>query len=293
MEQDNKNHSWVLICAFSTVVLWASAFVFTKVGLREFTPQGLGAVRYLIASAFLLLVALIKKSRLPRLRDLPLFLASGLTGFGLYIVVFNLASSTVSAATGSILISTTPIITSVLAALIFKERISGLCWLAIAVEFGGILLITLHDGVFSFNAGVAWMLVAALSVSVYNLLQRKLVRTYGPFEANAFSMIAGTVFLLPFLPGGIQTLCHTSAWQIANAAYLGIFPSAIGYLLWVIALSKARKVSAVTNFMFFTPLLSTLLSFAVIGEVPSWAALAGGVIIIGGSVLFQRFAGRG
>ena len=80
-----------LVCqayAFATVVLWSTAYVYTKVALEFFTPGPLGLVRCAVASlAFLVILPVMGKGRggfvMPAVPHLPLIAASGLCGFTL------------------------------------------------------------------------------------------------------------------------------------------------------------------------------------------------------------------
>ncbi|MBP2033595.1 drug/metabolite transporter (DMT)-like permease [Clostridium algifaecis] len=284
----NKTHIIVLTYAFITVILWASAFVFTKVAFVSFTPEALGSVRYLFASIFLLVFAIIKKISLPKPKDIPMFFLTGLLGFALYVYAFNKGSVTVTASTASVLTSTAPIITAILAVIFYKERINKICWIAIALEFLGIIIIALNDGIFSINKGVEWILTAAFCISLYNIIQRKLLKEYTPLESTTYSIFAGTILLTVFLKDGLAQLWAAPMLQIVNVICLGFLPGAIAYLFWVTAISKAKKVTTVTNFMFITPLLSTIMGLIVIKEVPSHVTIIGGCIIIGASILFQK-----
>ncbi|AFS79758.1 drug/metabolite exporter, EamA family [Gottschalkia acidurici 9a] len=290
INETNKNNIIVPVYAFITVLLWASAFVFTKIALVAFTPEALGSIRYLFASSLLLIFAVIKRTSLPKLKDIPLFFLSGFAGFSMYVYAFNKGSVSISAATSSILISTAPIITAILARIFYKEKINKMCWLAIGMEFSGILIITLNDGVFSINRGIGWILVSALCIGVYNILQRNLLKKYTPFESTTYSIFAGTILLTLFLKDGLIQLSQANILQIVNVICLGILPGAVAYLLWVTAISKATKITTVTNFMFITPLLSTILGLLIIKEVPSTITIVGGCVIIAGSILFQKLS---
>ena len=103
---------------------------------------------------------------------------------------------------------------------------------------------------------------------------------------------AGTILLTVFLKDGLMQLYNAPILQVVNVIYLGFFPGAIAYLFWVMAISKAKKVTTVTNFMFITPLLSTVMGLVVIREVPSLITIIGGCIIVGGSILFQKLSGK-
>ena len=108
--------------AFATVVLWSSAFVFTKVALLSFSSTALGFLRCAIASVVLYAVLRCKGVRMLNWRELPRFTLSGALGFSIYLFIFNKGSETLTAATGCILIATAPIITALMASVVFRER---------------------------------------------------------------------------------------------------------------------------------------------------------------------------
>jgi drug/metabolite transporter (DMT)-like permease len=274
--------------AIGTILLWSSAFALTKIALEYFSPSSVGVLRYLCASIFFLFFAFNKRIGLPELRDIPLFLASGAAGFSIYMTFFNIGAGTISPATASIIISTAPIISAILALFVFKEKIRPLGWFAIAIEFCGILVLTLWDGVFTVNIGILWMLGAAVCISIYNLLQRHTIKKYTALQATAYSVFAGTILLLFNLPHATPQLESAPTRHLFAILFMGVFPSAIAYLWWSKALSTAEKTSDVTNFMFVTPFLATFLGFLLIKEVPSTATIVGGLIILAGLFLFQK-----
>lgn len=283
-----KEQKQTQIYAFGTVLLWASAFVFTKIALEAFSAPVVGALRYIVASLFYLIVLLVKRIGLPDRKDIPVFLLSGALGFSFYMIMFNEASRYLSSATGSIIIATAPVITALLANAFFRERLSIAAWSIIGVEFCGILVLTLWDGILSVNKGIFWMLGAALCISSYNLIQRKFTRKYSALQSTAYSILAGTLLLLFYLPSTISQLSAAPFKYWVIAIYMGIFPSAVAYLFWSKALSIAENTSQVTNFMFVTPLLATIMGFLVRREVPGAGTIVGGVIIIVGLLTFQK-----
>lgn len=162
----------------TTILFWSLAYVLTRLALQYFTALSLGFLRYAVASAVLVVVCAVRRVPLPKWRDAPWFIASGVAGFFLYVVAFNIGAGYVTVATSSVVIASVPIFTALLAAVVFKEKLARYQWVAIAVEFAGILVLTLYGGAFSVNKGVLWLLLASVLLSVYNLRQRKLTRTY-------------------------------------------------------------------------------------------------------------------
>lgn len=278
--------------AFLTVALWSSAFVFTKVALMAFTSPALGFLRCLVASIALCGVLAVKRVPLPRWRDAPGLLLSGALGFAIYLLVFNKGSETLTSTTSCILIATAPLITALLAAVLFRERLSVRGWCALCLEFVGVLILALWNGVVSINAGVLWMLAAALSISGYNIVQRLFARRYTALELTTWSFVAATAMLLPFAPEAAREIAQAPPAQVGTVVFLGVFPSAVAYLAWARALAVARSTSEVTHFMFLTPFLSLVLGYMVIGEVPGPETFVGGAVILLGLALFHG-AGRG
>lgn len=277
--------------AIVTIVFWSLAYVLTRLTLQYFSAFSLGFLRYLVASAALAVMAVATKMQLPRKKDLPWFLAAGGVGFFFYMIAFNQGQATVTAATGSVVIATVPVITALFARFVYAEKLAAHQWCAIAVEFAGVAVLTLMNGAFSVNTGLLWLLLAALALSLYNLLQRKLTKTYTALQTSTYSILLGTCLLAVFAPSAIREASRAPAVQYLYVAVLGICSSAVAYVSWAKAFSKAKKTSQVSNYMFVTPFLTSVLGFLLAGEVPDRATLIGGSIILLGVFLFN-FGGR-
>lgn len=277
------------IYALSTVILWSLSYVFSRLAMEFFSPFSLGFLRYAAASAFLIFVVLIKKVRPPKLKDLPMFAASGAAGFFVYMIFFNLGTGMLSSATSSIIIATVPVMTAFFARFIYGEKLVTRQWFAIAIEFIGIVLLTLIGGTFTLNKGIIWLLLAAVSLSTYNLIQKKITKKYTPLTASSYSIFLGSIMLCIFAKSGIsEFLQAVSAVSIAYIIILGVFSSAIAYILWAEAFSKAENTSSVSNYMFITPFAASILGFVFNAEVPDNGTLIGGIVIMFGVFLFFK-----
>ena len=221
--------------------------------------------------------------------ELPRFTLSGALGFSIYLFIFNKGSETLTAATGCILIATAPIITALMASAVFRERLTQLAWIALWLAFLGVLVLMLWNGSVSINAGVFWMLGAALAISAYNVIQRFYAKRVWPLFAQitAYSFFTATVMLAGFLAESIRQIESAPLSHVIEVIFLGVFPSALAYLLWAKALSFAATTSDVTKFMFLTPLLSFVLGYVVISELPGVETWIGGALILSGLALFH------
>lgn len=277
--------------AMITIIFWSLAYVLTRLTLQYFSAFSLGFLRYFTASCTLIAVALITKMKLPKRTDVKWFLMAGIFGFFLYMITFNQGCKTVTASTSSVIIATVPVITALLARFIYQEKLNIFQWIAIAIGFCGVVVLTMMDHAFILNQGLIWLILAAISLSIYNLLQRKLTRSYSGLQASTFSIFAGSVMLTIFLPSSVQEIHNAPPVQLFYIAILGIFSSAIAYVAWAQAFAKAKKASSVSSYMFLTPFLTSLLGFVIANERPDLPTLCGGAIILIGVLLFH-FGGR-
>ena len=277
--------------AMTTIFFWSLAFVLTRLSLQYFSAFPLGFLRYLVASCSLLVIAVCTKMSVPRKKDLPWFVLSGGLGFFLYMIAFNQGQLTVTAATGSVVIATVPMITALFARFIYHEKLKAFQWIAILIEFVGVVVLTLMNSAFSVNQGLYWLMLAALALSMYNLLQRKLTRTYSALQASTYSIFFGTCLLAVFAPSAFREASGAPAIQYLYLLLLGIGPSAVAYVSWAVAFSKAKKTTQVSNYMFVTPFLTSILGFWLANEIPDRATLVGGSIILSGVLLFN-FGGK-
>lgn len=277
--------------AFITVFLWSSAFPITKIATQCFSPNALGLMRCTLASVTLLIIGSMNHLRKPmKALHIPLFFLSGGLGFSLYMIFFNTGMLTLSSATSSLIIATTPVLTAIGASFLYKEKISIIGWVAIGTAFAGVAVLLRSDstkGGLSGGSGLFFMIAAAIVFCCYNLLNRKLLSMgYTAVEAVTWSMVCGAMLLTVFTPQAVSQIGDASTVALISVLFLGAMPSATAYLLWSKAFSLADKTSDVTNFQFLTPLLSTAMGFAMLGEIPSAATIIGGLIIIASIVVF-------
>ena len=275
------------IYAIITIIFWSSAFVLTRLALKYFSPFSLGFLRYLIASISLLIFIIFIKIKIPKKEDIKWFILAGFFGFFFYILAFNLGSSTVSASTSSLIIATAPVITTLFARIIHKEKLTIIQYTAIIIEFIGVGVLTLTNGIFSVNTGFLWLISASIALSIYNILQRKLAKIYSAIQASVFSIWFGTILLFIFLPNSFTEIKNVPSIQIIYILILGIFPSAFAYITWTYAFSKSKNTSSVTNYMFITPFLTTILGIIIAKETPDSTTISGGIIIIIGMFIYN------
>jgi drug/metabolite transporter (DMT)-like permease len=82
----------------------------------------------------------------------------------------------------------------------------------------------------------------------------------------------------------VTELGNAEPTSIGWMIYLGLFPTAVAFTTWAFALSRtaAGKLGSTTYLV--APIV-IVMAFVILGEVPSWLAIAGGVLCIGGVIV--------
>ena len=99
--------------------------------------------------------------------------------------------------------------------------------------------------------------------------------------------LVGTLVLLPFAGPALEELGRAPWSAIVAVVYLGIFPTAVGFTLWAYALTRT-DAGAMAATTLSVPGIVVLMSWAVLGELPTVAGLLGGALCLLGVAISRR-----
>lgn len=271
---------------FLAVLSWAAAWVSIRIAVRSYTPGQLALGRYLVASLVLLPFLVRNRPRFERRDWLPVFV-SGVCGFTIYNLALNAGEQTISAGAAALVGSTIPVFVTLGAHLFIGHRASKRALAAAFVSLSGVALLAFgKKGGLSISSGVLLVLAAALSAAVYQLLQVRLRPRYGALDLTAAAILCGTVALLPFGGGMVEAVQKAPLSATLHMIALGVFPGALGYVLWSWVLSQ-WSVARVMSFLFLISPCAVLLGWLILKELPSNLELCGGAIALGGVIWCQ------
>lgn len=286
----NKLRDTTFLSYLFTIILWGSAFPMIKIALNDFSAESLSAFRLILATIILLPFVIIKKLPTPELRDIPVIFILGFCGFVIYHTALNFGETLISAGISGILVSTTPIFSSALAYIFLKEHFSKWNWLSSLVAFIGISIISISkDDYTTINVlGVFIILLASFSESLYFTFQKKYIEKYGFIAFTLYTIMASSPFMLIFIPEIINDIHGVTFTSIVSVLYLAIFPTIIPYVL-LAYIVKSVGVSDATMSLYLTPIVSLLLSYLLLDELPTTLAIIGGLITLLGVSLSNFF----
>jgi drug/metabolite transporter (DMT)-like permease len=275
-----------------TVVVWAFAFPFIKIGLNELSFVNLTIMRFVVVCATLIAILLLQPKRFSKLHKkdiIPIFIL-GFFGVMVYHFGLNYGEQYVSPGAASLIIATIPVFIVVLAVMFLNEKITLKKFLGIVLSLSGVLIISIwgtQDASIEieYMSGALAVLVAAAMGALYTVAGKKLLSRYSALSLTVYAMLLGSLGLLPFLSKSLlDEVSAMSARGWIAVIFLGICSTVIGYSLWYVAL-KIKTASEVSVYLYAIPVLSTIISYVLFDDKITLLFIFGGLLVIVGLVI--------
>lgn len=286
------NYRYHIIALF-TVLIWGITFISTKVLLfNGLTPSEIFLCRFLLAYIAIWFFSW-RKVLANNLHDELLFLAIGMTGGSLYFMFENTALSYTLASNVSLIICTAPILTALVNYLVHRnEKIRSNLIYGSILAFAGVALVVYNGGVIlKLNPlGDLLTILAALMWAFYSLIIKNLSGKYSTFFITRKVFFYGLLTILPvffFKPFSTDFQTLTKPIVLFNLLFLGLVASMLCYIMWNLA-AKKLGVMRITNYIYFTPIVTLIASAILIDETITIIALIGSGFILSGVWLAEK-----
>jgi len=296
---------WTLHASLILLILfWGLAFVAIKQALVFMSWITLTFLRFVIADVLFVgyLVANRQLRHPPAREDLPMLVILAFFGFTGYHLFLNLGETdpNVSAGTAALIIASAPAFIAMFAIPLLKERIGRWQSAGIALAFPGLAVMIFFvrpESQFTFRAseGALTVVPPAIFSALYAVFGKSYLRRYPPFTFVAWTLLIGTVLLVPLLIAtGRSVLADIQAMGLSGwipVLYLGTFPTFVGYGIWFRALERIPAASA-GAYIYASTLVAVVGGIVILGESLTLGAIAGGAMVIAGVVLAQQLRKR-
>lgn len=246
-------------------------------GLEAATPWQFNAVRGAVGGVALLLVLVLRHRGAVtahfRRMESPAWYGSGCLGLAALFYILSLTHTTV--ANTHFAMSAAPFMTAGLAWLVLRERLHRMTVLAMAVAFGGIVIMVADGLAAGRSEGDWYALMAVLLFSTYGVIAR------GMRDTNLLPaiIVAAFVTMLGGLVGSLGDL-HLSAHDILLGVLWGLLIGLGGDWCFVTGVRHVTSAESMLLMMMIPSVLGPLWVWMVIDEVPSLATLIGGVLVL-------------
>ncbi|MEP1576912.1 DMT family transporter [Roseibium album] len=282
--------NWVMLIVLGTI--WGGSFLFAKVAVAEIPPFVLVFFRVSSACAVLLLVLWYQKLLRKLSFELAIpFLIMGILNNAIPFSLLFLGQTEIGAGLASILNATTPIFTVVVAGVLVKQETLS------ANKIGGVLLGVIGVAVMlsSSLSGVAndpvWAQLSCLGAAVSYACAATYARrfkTVQPQVAATGQLLGSSLIMLPIALyfGTGWTISGTSVTAWANVLALGVFATALAYLIFFQLLSDAGATNA-SLVTLIVPASALFFGWLILGENLSALQLGGFAILLVGLIVLD------
>jgi drug/metabolite transporter (DMT)-like permease len=281
----------VVALAIAFCLLWISAFIAGKFGLRSAPPLLFLSVRFALAASVTLIIASVLRHRFPRTgREWFVIAVLGLLNNTLYLGLSFFGLKSVSAGLVTIIASTNPLLTAVLAYWVLDEGLGLRKLVGLGLGVAGVTLIMRHRIAAGMDDGMGVMLVVlgTAAMAAATVLFKKERSQVSLLVVNALQLLFGSLGLLPVAlcledPGAI----HVDMRFILAQAHLVLAVSLLAMIIWFRLLEKTTASNA-SALHFINPAIGMFLGWLLLGEHISPSDFVGIIPVAFGIALVTR-----
>ncbi len=303
----NRTQYMAVIALVVSMLIWSVSGIAIKHALVVLPPLTMIVMRFVPSVLLMLLVGVVRRKhslfclQKMDLKDLPLFLIAGFCQPFLYYLLETFTYDALNSPTiAETLLSTSPLLSPLFAAIMLHERVTKYNILGILVSTAGVFVLTLA-GSSSYSIGNYWGILlafAAVSAAVIDsVMMRKTPVKYSALSFVFYTQLISLMFFIPlwFVKEGpqeiynLQLTIDKSQLYIALGCvgYLTVFASVTAFILFCYALRKIGVTQA-NAFNNIRPAFTALWMFLFFGEQLPAAKWIGMILIIVGLFVCQK-----
>ncbi len=296
-----------VIALVVSMLIWSVSGIAIKHALVVLPPLTMIVMRFVPSVLLMLLVGVVRRKhslfclQKMDMKDLPLFLIAGFCQPFLYYLLETFTYDALNSPTiAETLLSTSPLLSPLFAAIMLHERVTKFNILGILVSTAGVFVLTLA-GSSSYSIGNYWGILlafAAVSAAVIDsVMMRKAPVKYSALSFVFYTQLISLMFFIPlwFVKEGPQEIFNLqftidkSQLYIALGCvgYLTVFASVTAFILFCYALRKIGVTQA-NAFNNIRPAFTALWMFLFFGEQLPAAKWIGMILIIFGLFVCQK-----
>ncbi|MBO0754248.1 MAG: DMT family transporter [Bradyrhizobiaceae bacterium] len=276
-----------VLAAVASSSLGGLSVAVTRLVVGATDPITLGAFRFGIGGLLILPLVWRQGQTLPEARALAPIAGLGFLYFGLFPVLFNGSLIYTTAARGSLALSTLPVLTMLVGAILRVERLTYPKTAGVFIATFGVA-VALLTGLDSARAD-AWrgdllMMAAALCMALYSVWSKPLAERYGTLVYTALAMAFGAsaLVLLAWVHAGFAAAIGFGSLEWSAIGFLGVFGGAVTFLLWSYALERTTPTRVAVS-VTVNPIVSGIFGVYALGE-PVTINLVIGLLLVAAGI---------
>ena len=277
------------------VIMFGSAFMFTKIAVQEYPPTIVAAGRIIIAAILLVIFSIIRRDSFAFIkRHWHLLIALAIFGNCLPFYLISWGQQTVDSSIAGILMAIMPLTTIVLAHFFVPDepltinRIIGFL-----LGFVGIIVLFAPRAFVNFEADVNWflamlaILAGAICYAVNTIIAKRLPNESLVAMSAAVLVVASLIMLPTTLLSNQDWMFTVRSIEFASLVLLGIFPTALATVIYFSIIARVGP-SFLSQINYLIPVWAVIIGILFLNEKIGINAIIALVIILLGIAIAQR-----
>ncbi len=278
---------------FALAALWGGSFLFMRIGVPEFGPVALAAVR--VAGAALFLLPLLHwrgQTGVLRRHWRPIFVV-GITNSALPFLCFSYAALSIMAGLAAIFNAAAPLFGALIAWWWLKDRLTPVRVLGLAIGFAGVLWMAWDKASFKPGGSGGAVLACIAATLLYGWsasLTKRYLNGVAPLAVAAGSQLSAALALAA--PAAVWWPAQpptASAWLVV--ALLALLCTGVAYVMYFRLIARVGPANAIAV-TFLVPAFAVLWGGLLLGERISASMALGCAVIVLGTGLATGFVPR-
>jgi drug/metabolite transporter (DMT)-like permease len=266
---------------------WGLNWIATRLALDDIPLWPLRSIGLGLGAATLFAVAAARRTslRIPLGQRLHVFIA-GFFNVALYNVMNAYAQSSGATSRAVIVAYTMPIWSTLLAAPVLGERLTGIRIVALVLCAAGLMILVEPLLAHGFPLGAFYALVCAISWALGTIYLKWARIVAEPLTSAAWQLLAGFVFITAamFIFDGWPQPWPLHALSTVGLLYNGLIGFGIAYLFWFIIVERLPTATASIGSL-LVPVVGVIASTLILGERPTLSDIVGFALIFGAAAL--------
>lgn len=288
------------MAALLTVTAWGVSFLSTKVlmGEGQMGPVEVFVYRFTLAYLVLLLFT-FRHIRSQSWKDELQLAICGICSGTFYFILENYALGLTSTSNVSLLSGVSPILTAILVAIVYRQRLKAGVILGSFVALIGVCCVIFAPSIaaglgFKINPlGDLLALTSAFTWAIYSVLVKRLTPLYSTFFITRKMFFYGVLSALPLLllqkePTHLSILFDFShPVFLLNLLFLALICSLMAYIFWNESMKMIGPV-ATNNYIYLQPVVTMIAAYLIFNEPVYTLGIVGCFLVIAGLVASDK-----
>lgn len=279
----------IYLMLFGFSIFTGATFNLAKYTVGYFSPSSAAAWRFGLAAVVMLIILIftegVKKSQLKK--NAISFVVLGIVGIFGFNALFFVGLKYTSPVNGALIMGLNPLLTTIFARIILKDKITKKQVIGIFFAFIGVLLVITQGSIetiktLSISVGDLFIFAGNVCWALYGVLGRRFVKDGTPLSTTTYTMVIGAFSLI------VVSLFTSSPVSLPNIpirawgaiAFMAFFTSVLGYLWWN---QGMKEIGASKTSLFFNlvPVVTMTISFAIGTPIKVFQIIGAVLVILG------------